>query len=288
MRFEEGDVPMPTLAEFFCAEKITLFSHLPIESVPQRVPRLLSDFPAPRTVVFAAIPYWTADVPGANLARFARVRDYHAFAAGLGAGAAACLGQRYPAARIRAFADHSPFDEVLGAAAAGIGILGDHRLLITEPYSSYVFLFTLVTDLPSAAVTAEGIPEGCGEVRTCEHCGACRRACPGGCTGDDRTSCASAISQKKGELTEREMEILRKSPAAWGCDACADACPHTKAARSAGTIGTEIPYFRDHVLLKITPADVAAMSEEQYKSYAFGWRKKDVLTRNLTIREDES
>jgi len=278
---------MPTLSEFFLGERIALFAHLPLNAVPVRMPRLLAPCRSPRTVLFAAIPYYTKDVPGANLARFARVRDYHAFAGRLGTAAADCLKERYPGADVHAFADHSPFDEVLGAAMAGIGILGDHRLLITKAYSSYVFLFTLVTDLPGEILTAEGIPAGEGTVRTCDHCGACRRACPGGCTGDDRTFCASAISQKKGELTEREREILKRSPAAWGCDACQDACPHTAAAIRAGTVETEIPYFKGHVLAKITPEAVAAMPEEEYGSYAFGWRKKDVLIRNLILREEE-
>ena len=99
---------------------------------------------------------------------------------------------------------------------------------------------------------------------------------------------AKMLSAIEMELTEAEADILLRSPYAWGCDACQDVCPYTKAAIAAGTIETEIPYFRSRVLGRVTPAAIDAMTEEEYKSYAFGWRKKDVLIRNLTLREEKS
>ncbi|MBQ8747576.1 MAG: epoxyqueuosine reductase [Clostridia bacterium] len=273
-----------TLSECFLNEKIDLFAALPIGEVPVRLPRLLDGAPWASSVVFAAIPYYTAGNTDANLARFARVRDYHAFAQSLTDRLTACL----PGSRAVGFADHSPFDEIEGACRAGLGVRGDNGLLITEKYGSYVFLYALVTDLAVGALLAEGIPQGTGEVKSCTHCGACRSVCPGSCIGLDRATCASAISQKKGSLTAAEADILRRAPYAWGCDACQDVCPYTKAAIAAGTIETEIPYFRNRVLGRVTPAAIEAMTEEEYKSYAFGWRKKDVLIRNLTIREGKS
>ncbi len=273
-----------TLKECFLTEKIDIFACLPIEAVPVRLPRLLDGAPWAKSVVFAAIPYYVSGTADANLARFARVRDYHAFAKPLTDKLTACL----TGARAVGFADHSPFDEIEGACRAGLGVRGDNGLLITEKYSSFVFLYALVTDLTAEALLAEGIPLGGGEVKACIRCGACRAVCPGGCIGIDRATCASAISQKKGVLTEAEADILRSSPYAWGCDACQDVCPYTKAATAAGTIETEIPYFRSRVLGRVTPAAIDAMTEEEYKSYAFGWRKKDVLIRNLTLREGKS
>ncbi len=271
-----------TLREYFEAEGVVLTASLPLEDVPVRLPRLLASVRAPRSVVFAAIPY-AAAVPPANLARFARVRDYHAYAASLGEGAVACLRVRYPDLSAAAFADHSPFDEVTGAALAGLGILGDHGLLITKPYSSFVFLFSLVTDLPLAALDAEDIPRGTGEIRFCEHCGACRDACPGSCIGRDRTTCVSAVTQKKADLTEAEEALLRRARTVWGCDVCQNVCPHTKAARP-----TEIPYFKDHVLGTLTADTVCAMTEEEYRTYAFGWRPREVLLRNLALYEEKN
>lgn len=275
------------LRDCFAEEKIDLFAYLPVSACPVRLPRLLDSAPWAKTVIFAAIPYYTPDLPGASLARFARVRDYHAFAAHLTEKLVGDLAAQYPASHAIGFADHSPFDEVESASRANLGVRGDNGLLITEKYSSYVFLYALVSDLTEAEIAAQGIPHGSGESGFCTHCGACRAACPGGCIGGTRETCASAISQKKGDLTETETAILRNAPYAWGCDACQDACPYTHAARRAGTIVSEIPYFREHVLGRITPADVESMSADEYKSYAFGWRKKEVLIRNLMLREDD-
>ncbi len=270
-----------TLSQYFKTEGIPLFASLPFNSVPVRMPRLLTAVRAPQSVVFAAIPYATEHTP-ANLARFARVRDYHAYANTLGEGAVSLLRKRWPDVSAAAFADHSPFDEVTGAALAGLGILGDHGLLITEPYSSFVFLFSLVTNLPLDALDSEGIPRGPGEIRTCEHCGACRTACPGSCIGGDRTTCVSAITQKKAALSEEETSLLRRARTVWGCDVCQNVCPHTKNARF-----TEIPYFKNHVLDALTSDAVRTMSEEDYRAYAFGWRPREVLLRNLAIYEDQ-
>lgn len=269
-----------TLARYFLSEGILLFASLPIDCVPVRLPRLLRGVESPKTVVFAAIPYATADVP-ANLARFARVRDYHAYAARLGEGAIACLKGRYSELSAAAFADHSPFDEVTGAALAGLGILGDHGLLITKPYASFVFLFSLVTDLPESVLDGEGIPRGTGEIRYCEHCGACRAACPGGCIGGGRERCVSAVTQKKGTLTAEERELLHRARTVWGCDVCQNVCPHTKSAEP-----TSIPYFTGEVLGTLTSDAVRAMTEEEYRSYAFGWRPREVLLRNLALYEE--
>lgn len=274
-----------TLHSYFEKEGIEGFASLPLHAVPVRMPRLLQTVRDPRTVVFAAIPYAGADEP-ANLARFARVRDYHAYARRLGEGAIACLKTRHSDLSAAAFADHSPFDEVAGAARAGLGLLGDHGLIITEAYSSFVFLFTFVTDLPLAALDAEGIPRGTGEIVPCEHCGACRAACPGGCIGGGRDSCLSAVTQKKGTLTEAETEALRRARTVWGCDVCQEVCPHTKAARAAGTLKTAIPYFTERVLGTLTSDAVRAMTEEEYHGYAFGWRPREVLLRNLAIYEE--
>ncbi len=274
-----------TLRDYFTKEGISLFAALPFSDLPLRLPRLLSSFSNPVSVVFAAVPYYREGE--GNLARFARVRDYHAFAKTLGDGAVALLKSHCPETVAVAFADHSPFDEVKAAALAGLGLLGDNGLLITEKYSSFVFLFALVTDRPLSFLLSEGIPEGTGVIKPCEHCGACALACPGACIGGGRENCLSAITQKKGELTAAESALLKASPFAWGCDRCAEVCPHTTRARAAGTLETKIPYFWDHTLSRLTVSDLEKMPEEEYKRYPFGWRPKETIIRNLTLQEDK-
>jgi len=273
-----------TLAEFFGERQISCLGSLAADRVPVARPHLLRDAPWVQTVIFGAIPYYAAGETGANLASFARCRDYHAFAAALTREAGAFLAGKYPGARAVGFADHSPYREAQAAAMAGLGILGDHGLLITEKYSSFVCIFSLSTDLPPSCLEAEGIPAGDGTVRHCSHCGACKRACPGRCIGGGRDTCLSAITQKKGELTPTEADALRQAPYAWGCDICQSVCPHTMAAAAAGGLETEIPYFLSPRLGTVTEEELAQMDEASYKEFAFGWRPKEVLLRNLRLQ----
>ena len=275
------------LRDFFHSAGIDLFAFLPADTLPVIHPHLLRALPDVRTVLFAAIPYHVSG-EDSNLAMFARGRDYHAFARSLGEGASAILQKNHPHARSAAFADHSPYNEVAGAAIAGLGVIGDHGLLITERYSSYVFVFDLLTTLSPAEMEEEGIPRGDGVIRQCEHCGACAAACPGQCIGRDRSTCLSAIGQKKGLLTDEEIRRLRSGKYVWGCDVCASVCPHTVRAMQAGTVDTAIPYFRQHRLSTLTAEAVEGMTEDTYAAYAFGWRPKETMIRNIHLMEDKN
>jgi len=274
-----------TLADLFRSTGITLFASLAADVPPVINPRLLRQIPAAQSVVFAAIPYYVPGEPS-NLAMFARSRDYHLFARYLSERCAAHLSARCPGCASAGFSDHSPYKETVGAALAGLGVLGDNGLLITERYSSYVFLFALVTTLSQSKLEEEGIPRGAGVLRECPHCGACSAACPGRCCPGDKSGCLSAITQKKGELTPEESAQLAAAPYAWGCDVCQEACPFTEAARLAGTLESTVPFFLENRLTLLRSEDIENMPDEQYTSYAFGWRKKEVILRNLRIRGD--
>ena len=269
------------LRDYLHESGITLFAALPADVPPIVKPRLLAPIPEARSVLFAALPYRVAGEEGANLASFARARDYHAYAALLTEGCRRILARRHPHADAIGFADHSPYAEVRGAAMAGLGVIGDHGLLISEKYGSYVCIYELVTTLSLEEMEKEGIPRGEGILRTCGHCGACTRACPGGCTGEDRSRCLSAISQKKGELSPEEEALLRRSAFVWGCDVCQEVCPH-----NAHAADTEIPYFREKRIPSLSEENVLAMTEEDYAARAFGWRKKEIMLRNLRLGKE--
>lgn len=275
---------MMTLSEWFLSEKIDTFAAVDTAKLPQRKPFLLSRVPQAQSAVFAAIPYYRAGETS-NLSMYARGRDYHGLASRLGKEAATLLRQRYPSGTVMEFADHSPYPEVYGAAMAGIGVIGDNGLLITEKYSSFVFIFELVTDLPLSVWEAEGVPVSEGEIRRCEHCGACRRACPGGCLSenDQRDTCLSAITQKKTDLSEEEVRLMLHGRYIWGCDVCQEVCPYTARAMRNGTLETNVPYFCEQRIPMLTEKMLDDMSEEEYAVYAFSWRPKRVLRRNLEL-----
>jgi len=229
------------------------------------------------TVVMMAIPYFTRACmdPTGNVSAYAVSRDYHLFFKQLFETILPALRARFPSNRFEGFADHSPIAECEAAAKAGLGVIGKNHLLITERYSSYVFLGEIITDAEFPCKTRD--------ILECEGCGACMRACP----IDQYGVCFSALTQKKGELSAKEANMLREQKNAWGCDLCQEACPHTKRAIREGTVFSPIPFFGEHTISHVTEEMLANMSDEDFAQRAFAWRGRDTLMRNLKILNEK-
>ena len=86
------------------------------------------------------------------------------------------------------------------------------------------------------------------------NCGACARICPSNCMDESdprpKTECLSAITQKKGELTDKEIEMMLKNGSIWGCDVCQNVCPYTKNASF-----TPISYFDEGIITQSLPVE---------------------------------
>lgn len=225
-----------------------------------------------KTVFMLLLPYLVSKETG-NLSRYARVPDYHEAAAGMLKDAAARLQAAFPAACFAFFVDNSPIPEVYAAAKAGLGVIGENGLLISETYGSWCFLCEIVTDL-------EVEPTG-GQVRRCVGCMACRAACPGQALwekGVQKERCLSAVTQKKGTLTGWEERLLAESGVCWGCDVCQEVCPYNKKAKK-----THVPAF-----LSGYQADYTGEAAEHGFRRAWEWRPNRVIERNygITKRKD--
>jgi len=220
----------------------------------------------PRSVILALFPYRHPDDIPRNLSRYASVADYHRAAAPVTEGVAAALAAAAPGRRFAVFCDDSPIPEVYAAALAGLGALGDNGLLLDPVYGSYVFITEIVTDLP--------LPPTGGEIRRCDHCGACAAACPGGCIGAGRTNCLSALTQKKGELTPEQQEMIRQGGLCWGCDRCQEVCPVNRGAKV-----DPHPCFREYRPW-LAKAD---LTDPELKNKPYGWRGPGPLRRNWEL-----
>lgn len=237
--------------------------------------------PHPASLFVAAFPYYAGRAPG-NLALYCRGEDYHTVLNRRLNKVCQALQVRYPDRRFVPGTDNSPIPEQAAALLAGLGQRGLHHLLIVPPYGSYLFLGTILTDLP-----LENSPFAQKAV-ACTHCKACLRACPTGALsehGFDFTRCLSHLSQKKGTLSHWEQEALSKSPLIWGCDLCQNACPcNLTAAHSP------LPEFQENLLHSLSFADLDGLSNrqfrEQYGQYAFSWRGPSVLRRNFQYQTD--
>lgn len=226
--------------------------------------------------VIFAIPYYThACEEKRNISAYAVGHDYHLFVKELEGRLITELKSLFPNTSFALFADHSPIDERDAAAKAGIGVLGKNRLLITEKYSSYIFLSELIVGAP--------LPEGYyeeKEIKYCEDCGLCQKACPWLC--DECDECMSALTQKKGKLTDSEKEIIKKY-SLWGCDICTEVCPHTKKAKREGTVYSPIKFFSENAISYVTYDKIAGMSDSEFKKRAYSWRGRETILRNTEI-----
>ena len=224
--------------------------------------------------IMIAVPYLVKHEKR-NVSAYAIPKDYHAFFKGLFDTVIPSLEKEYPEHKFAGFADDSPIDERSAAAMAGLGIVGDNGMLITEKYSSYVFLGGIITDLPIESVA--------GEIKRCEGCGKCKVACPMRKSGQ----CLSALTQKKGVLSDEEQKIILKHGYAWGCDICQEVCPHTKKAIANGTIYTDIEFFKNENFSFLTVRDIDNMSDEEFATRAYSWRGRQTIRRNLELFEQE-
>ncbi len=226
----------------------------------------------PESVFIGTVPYYTHFCDSErSVSAYALARDYHLHLKKIYDDSITHLKDLYPNASFAGFADHSPINEKQAAAKAGLGIIGQHSLLITENHSSFVFLFEIFTDLRFDADARN--------ITFCEDCGKCRQACPVGLENFEK--CLSAVTQKKGELTEEERRLIRESGCAWGCDICQLACPHTVEAIRSGTIYTDSSWFNSCIVAEPTTQSVEC--SEDFVLRAYSWRGPKTILRNIEI-----
>ncbi len=225
--------------------------------------------------VIFTVPYYT-EHGNKNISSYAIPRDYHLFFEELFSDIIPKLKKSFPDNRFHGFSDNSPIDERHAAALAGLGRLGENRLLITEKHSSYVFIGEIITDLVLECKQEH-------KIEYCTGCGKCLSTCPIGEIGE----CLSALTQKKGKLSEKEENMIKKYRSCWGCDICQEVCPHTERAKKDRTIFTNIEFFMDSNLPVLSSQAVFEMSDEEFSLRAYSWRKRETVMRNLTLLEDK-
>ena len=261
------------IKDFFEEKKIEYYSALDYKDVKEINTGLMerSGIAAKSLLIFL-LPYYVGGAK--NLSEYSASKDYHLIIREITSGLISVLKELYPENHFVGFGDHSPIDERGAALTAGLGILGDNGLLINEKYGTYVFLADVITDLePSELGVVKPHP-----VLKCEGCGACKRACPTGILRGEGDDCLSAITQRKGELLESEIALMRKHDTVWGCDICQSVCPHNR-----GACVTPISFFHEERIELLTSEILDSLNDEEFEKRAFAWRKRKTVERNIKL-----
>lgn len=220
-----------------------------------------------KSIIVMLFPYYLGEqcYKNSDISRYAVVKDYHLAINAAVKSALQRLCEAYPDEQFVFFTDNSPIPEVRAAQLAGLGVIGKNRLLINRDYGSWFFISEIVTtvQLPAAKV----------EKTDCLNCGKCIAACPTHAlseNGFQKDLCLSDITQRKGELTREQEDLIRKTGCAWGCDICQTVCPMNK---NAKIMPSEI--FLDGI--------EATARTDNISDRAYAWRGEKVIKRNLDI-----
>lgn len=231
------------------------------------------------TRIVALFPYYVPDETG-NLSMYARGRDYHKVAEDKLKEVCVFLEQ-FTACPCEIHVDKGTQDDRAAAYQAGLGFYGKNGMLICEEYGSYFFIGQIHTALE--------LPADKPVQRTCMECGRCERACVGGALRDGKINirrCVSDISQRKGDLTAEEERLLLQSGLCWGCDTCQTVCPHNQ-----NLPATALSEFLENRITFLHLKDLEGLSNREflrrYREYAFQWRGKQPLVRNLLLLGEE-
>lgn len=223
-----------------------------------------------QTVILCLFPYYIGKYAERNISRYALGSDYHLAAGNILKDISQKLSNQYEDYHFSSFIDSSPIREVDAAEKAGLGSRGKNNQLINERYGSYTFIGAVVTD----AVFTDDFPHE--KKNLCLNCGKCLLSCPSkalGADGFDKEKCRSFITQKKGELSEEEINQIKCGKFVWGCDICNDVCPLNK-----NPILTPIKEMYENICPIITDENLSDIKDK-----AFEYRGEKVIRRNIEI-----
>ncbi len=194
-------------------------------------------FPWAKSILSVGMAYWQEEATGeagqddekaGRIARYAWGRDYHKVMEKKLIVLEKRLRTQLPADAAgftaRSYVDTGPVLERDLAAAAGLGWIGKHTLLIHPKHGSWFLLGELITSLEMMPDAAMG-----------DHCGTCTR-CIEACPTDaitpyavDATKCISYQTlENRGEIPETLHGPMAEAGFLVGCDICQEVCPFNR------------------------------------------------------------
>ena len=215
-----------------------------------------------------------------TLARFSRGIDYHQTLHYQLKELALELRKLAPELDWVSHVDSGPLVERYLAAQAGLGVYGRNNCLIANEWGSFVVLGLLLINLPVEKSVACKV-----DVRGCNDCGSCQKACPTNALETPyrikKEKCLSYLLQSREQIPVSYRVIAGKQ--LYGCDICQDICPFNEKAPYASASGFgEYDGFSNINLT--TLLDVSNRQFNRlYRQRSFGWRGQKIMQRNALM-----
>ena len=227
----------------------------------------------PHSAIVCLFPYHVPHEGPTNLSRYTWATDYHLVVTDYLQRLVDELKTATQDASFSIHCDTSPLADRYMAYLAGLGFYGKNKCFINPTWGSYIVIGTVLTTLEFEPNTPMA--------DTCMRCNRCITSCLGQCLNGNEfnyATCKSYLTQKKGDLTDDEQAIIRKSPLLFGCDVCQEVCPHNKDLPTTPIIEFQSvePYVDITELESMTNKEFKA----KYGHRAFSWRGKKILIRN--------
>ncbi|WP_058486770.1 tRNA epoxyqueuosine(34) reductase QueG [Defluviitalea phaphyphila] len=235
-----------------------------------------------KSVIVCIFPYYIGEVKEKNISNYTFSLDYHKIIKNKLEQIGKFLDKEINNFHYKSFVDTGPLVDRYLAYKAGLGFYGINGHIITDKYGSYIFIGYIINNYPFEVDKPMN--------KTCMRCGKCIKECLGsailGNFNINTNKCKSYITQKKGELSEEEKKIIKKSNLVFGCDVCQEVCPHNINIKE-----TNIKEFRENIITKIDYNEILNISNKEfirrYKERAFAWRGKKIIIRNFEIIKEK-
>ena len=253
------------------------FTGMEEEVIEKRVnPRLIME--NAKSIIVCAFPYYVDEVEESNLSKYCYGEDYHIVAKRYLQRICDFLEEKINNFEYKFFVDNGPLVDRYLAYQSGIGYFGINNNIITDEYGSYIFIGYIVNNYEF--YVDDPLP------KTCIKCDKCVKYCPGNAIlGNFELNprrCLSYITQKKDDLSEEEMNLIKENKMVFGCDICQEVCPHNK-----GISITNIEEFKTNLITKLDYDEINDISNKEFKrrygNRAFSWRGKKIIQRNIEI-----